>query len=186
MCTSSLQDRCQVSLRGANRAMRLKRRFETATACVGNTVFLHGLCRSYRSAMEHLSPHAGLDGASVPGIATRPALEGPLESRHHAPRSRPESRARSRLPLVRSLRPGPRLRLQIHRPPDRRDPRRADAWDRRRLIAWGTAFWSLMTALSGLARGFGPLALARIGVGAGEASAAPAAVLGFFSSGIFI
>jgi MFS family permease len=58
-----------------------------------------------------------------------------------------------------------------------------------------------MTALSGLARGFGPLALARIGVGAGEASAAPAAysllsdwfpkekraaVLGFFSSGIFI
>src|SRR5450756_2258780 len=79
--------------------------------------------------------------------------------------------------------------------------RLADAWDRRRLIAWGTAFWSLMTALSGLARGFGPLALARLGVGAGEASAAPAAysllsdwfprerrgaVLGFFSSGIFI
>ncbi|HSB64224.1 MAG TPA: MFS transporter, partial [Thermoanaerobaculia bacterium] len=79
--------------------------------------------------------------------------------------------------------------------------RLADAWDRRRLIAWGTAFWSLMTALSGLARGFGPLALARIGVGAGEATAAPAAysllsdwfpaekraaVLGFFSSGIFL
>ena len=79
--------------------------------------------------------------------------------------------------------------------------RLADAWDRRRLIAWGTAFWSLMTALSGLARGFGPLAFARIGVGAGEASAAPAAysllsdwfpkekrgaVLGIFSSGIFI
>ena len=50
--------------------------------------------------------------------------------------------------------------------------RLADAWDRRRLIAWGTAFWSVMTALSGLARGFGPLALARLGVGAGEASAA--------------
>src|ERR1035437_7180693 len=79
--------------------------------------------------------------------------------------------------------------------------RLADAWDRRRLIAWGTAFWSLMTVLSGLARGFGPLAFARLGVGAGEASAAPAAysllsdwfprerrgaVLGFFSSGIFI
>ena len=79
--------------------------------------------------------------------------------------------------------------------------RLADAWDRRRLIAWGTAFWSLMTALSGLARGFGPLAFARLGVGAGEASAAPAAysllsdwfprerrgaVLGIFSSGIFI
>ena len=53
--------------------------------------------------------------------------------------------------------------------------RLADAWDRRRLIAWGTAFWSLMTVLSGLARGFGPLAFARLGVGAGEASAAPAA-----------
>ena len=52
--------------------------------------------------------------------------------------------------------------------------RLADAWDRRRLIAWGTAFWSLMTVLSGLARGFGPLAFARLGVGAGEASAAPA------------
>ena len=79
--------------------------------------------------------------------------------------------------------------------------RLADAWDRRRLIAWGTAFWSLMTALSGFARGFAPLALARLGVGAGEASAAPAAysllsdwfpkekrgaVLGIFSSGIFI
>jgi MFS family permease len=79
--------------------------------------------------------------------------------------------------------------------------RLADAWDRRRLIAWGTAFWSLMTALSGFARGFAPLAFARLGVGAGEASAAPAAysllsdwfpkekrgaVLGIFSSGIFL
>src|SRR5664279_5504664 len=53
--------------------------------------------------------------------------------------------------------------------------RLADSWDRRRLIAWGAAFWSLMTVLSGLARGFGPLAFARLGVGAGEASAAPAA-----------
>src|SRR5688572_33187878 len=38
--------------------------------------------------------------------------------------------------------------------------RLADAWDRRRLIALGLAFWSVMTALSGLARTFTQLALA--------------------------
>jgi MFS family permease len=79
--------------------------------------------------------------------------------------------------------------------------RLADAWDRRRLIAWGAAFWSLMTALSGFAKSFPHLALARMGVGVGEASAAPAAysllsdwfpkekratVLGLYSSGIYI
>lgn len=79
--------------------------------------------------------------------------------------------------------------------------RLADAWDRRRLIAWGAAFWSLMTALSGFAKSFPQLALARMGVGVGEASAAPAAysllsdwfpkekratVLGLYSSGIYI
>ena len=53
--------------------------------------------------------------------------------------------------------------------------RLADAWDRRKLIALGLAFWSLMTALSGLARSFAQLALARVGVGIGEASASPAA-----------
>ena len=53
--------------------------------------------------------------------------------------------------------------------------RLADAWDRRRLIAWGLGFWSLMTAASGFARTFGGLALARVGVGVGEASATPAA-----------
>jgi len=53
--------------------------------------------------------------------------------------------------------------------------RLADVWDRRRLIAIGLGFWSLMTALSGLARSFGQLALARVGVGIGEASASPAA-----------
>lgn len=77
----------------------------------------------------------------------------------------------------------------------------ADVWDRRRLIAWGLAFWSLMTVLSGLAQSFGHLALARIGVGIGEASAVPAAysllsdlfpkerratALAIFSSGIYI
>jgi hypothetical protein len=43
--------------------------------------------------------------------------------------------------------------------------RLADVWDRRRLIAWGLVTWSAMTALSGLARSFPQLALARIGVG---------------------
>src|SRR4030095_12601852 len=53
--------------------------------------------------------------------------------------------------------------------------RLADVWNRRTLIATGLGVWSLMTAVSGLARGFGALALARIGVGVGEASASPAA-----------
>src|SRR5262245_23545942 len=79
--------------------------------------------------------------------------------------------------------------------------RLADVWDRRKLIALGLAVWSLMTALSGLARSFPELALARIGVGIGEASAAPAAfsllsdlfpparratVLAVYSSGIYL
>jgi MFS family permease len=79
--------------------------------------------------------------------------------------------------------------------------RLADVWDRRRLIALGLAFWSTATALSGLARTFGQLAAARIGVGVGEASATPAAfsllsdlfpparratVLAIYSSGIYI
>ena len=79
--------------------------------------------------------------------------------------------------------------------------RLADVWDRRRLIALGLAAWSLMTAVSGLARGFGQLAAARIGVGIGEASATPAAfsllsdyfpparratVLATYSSGIYL
>src|SRR5947209_9361599 len=53
--------------------------------------------------------------------------------------------------------------------------RLADVWDRRRLISIGLSFWSAMTAISGLAQGFGQLAAARIGVGVGEASASPAA-----------
>ncbi len=53
--------------------------------------------------------------------------------------------------------------------------RLADGWNRARTIALGLGFWSTMTALSGLASGFVPLALARIGVGIGEASASPAA-----------
>ena len=53
--------------------------------------------------------------------------------------------------------------------------RLADVWRRSRLISLGLAGWSGMTALSGLARNFGQLAAARIGVGIGEASANPAA-----------
>ena len=51
--------------------------------------------------------------------------------------------------------------------------RLADRWVRRSLIALSLATWSVMTAASGLARGFTDLALARIGVGIGEAGAAP-------------
>ena len=54
--------------------------------------------------------------------------------------------------------------------------RLADGWSRVRTLALGLSFWSLMTALSGLARNFSQLGVARIGVGVGEASATPAAV----------
>jgi MFS family permease len=53
--------------------------------------------------------------------------------------------------------------------------RLADTWTRTRVIAGGLGLWSLMTALSGLARTFTQLAVARFGVGIGEASANPAA-----------
>jgi len=77
----------------------------------------------------------------------------------------------------------------------------ADIGNRRSLIGAGLAFWSLMTALSGFARTFPQLALARVGVGIGEASASPAAyslltdlfprrqratALALYSSGIYI
>ena len=77
----------------------------------------------------------------------------------------------------------------------------ADRGSRRKLIAWGLALWSVMTAASGLATGFATLALARIGVGVGEASASPAAysliadlfprarrgtALGIYSLGIYV
>ncbi len=77
----------------------------------------------------------------------------------------------------------------------------ADVWVRRSLISIGLMFWSAMTALSGLARSFPVLALFRIGVGIGEASASPAAysmlsdyypprlratVIAIYSSGVYI
>ena len=51
--------------------------------------------------------------------------------------------------------------------------RLADRWVRRSLIAISLATWSLMTAASGLARNFTDLAIARIGVGIGEAGGSP-------------
>lgn len=77
----------------------------------------------------------------------------------------------------------------------------ADVWVRKKLIAVGLGFWSVMTALSGTARSFAPLAAFRIGVGVGEASATPAAysmlsdyfpaslrttALSVYSSGVYI
>lgn len=79
--------------------------------------------------------------------------------------------------------------------------RLADVWNRRSLIAIGLGFWSVMTALSGFARSFVQLAIPRIGVGVGEASASPSAysmlsdyfpasrratALALYSSGIYI
>lgn len=79
--------------------------------------------------------------------------------------------------------------------------RLADTWVRKNLIAIGLMFWSAMTALSGTARSFTMLAVYRIGVGIGEASASPAAysmladyfppkqratVAGIYSSGVYI
>lgn len=77
----------------------------------------------------------------------------------------------------------------------------ADLGNRRSVIAAGLGFWSLMTTLSGFASSFPQLALARIGVGVGEAASAPAAysmltdlfprrqratVLALYSAGIYI
>lgn len=77
----------------------------------------------------------------------------------------------------------------------------ADGWHRVRTLSLGLAVWSAMTTLSGLATGFVPLALARAGVGIGEASASPAAfsvlqdyfpkerratALAVYSSGIYL
>lgn len=79
--------------------------------------------------------------------------------------------------------------------------RLADRGDRRRIVAWGIFFWSLATALCGLARSYGALFLARIGVGVGEAALGPAAysmiadsfpperrgrALGLYSTGVYL
>ncbi|WP_337043497.1 spinster family MFS transporter [Emticicia sp. 17c] len=51
----------------------------------------------------------------------------------------------------------------------------ADRMSRKKIIGWGIAIWSLMTALCGLAGSFSMLFLARVGVGIGEATLSPAA-----------
>lgn len=53
--------------------------------------------------------------------------------------------------------------------------RLADSWHRVRLLSFGLALWSLMTAASGFAKNGGALTAARVGVGVGEATASPAA-----------
>jgi MFS family permease len=53
--------------------------------------------------------------------------------------------------------------------------RLADRSNRKRLITAGLALWSLMTCFCGLARSYGFLFAARVGVGVGEAALSPAA-----------
>ena len=54
--------------------------------------------------------------------------------------------------------------------------RLADRTCRRNIIIIGITFWSIMSAASGLALKFNHLLMARIGVGAGEASLTPSAI----------
>ena len=53
--------------------------------------------------------------------------------------------------------------------------RLADRWHRVRLLSIGLVLWSTMTVLSGFARNYVTLSLARMGVGVGEATASPTA-----------
>lgn len=53
--------------------------------------------------------------------------------------------------------------------------RLADSKSRRTIIAAGFAFWSLFTAMCGMARNFWQMMLARVGVGVGEGALSPAA-----------
>ncbi len=54
--------------------------------------------------------------------------------------------------------------------------RLADVWSRKKIIGIALLFWSLMTAMSGLANTFIALAIFRIGVGIGESAAMPASL----------
>lgn len=54
--------------------------------------------------------------------------------------------------------------------------RLADRYSRRGIIAAGIAVWCLMTATCGLARSYGQLFLARVGVGVGEGALSPSAL----------
>ena len=52
--------------------------------------------------------------------------------------------------------------------------RLSDRWRRTRLVAMGTALWSLLTAATGLAQSYAQVFVSRLGVGVGEAVCAPA------------
>src|SRR5882672_12241281 len=52
--------------------------------------------------------------------------------------------------------------------------RLSDRTERRWVLAGGVFAWSVLTAVSGAARSFGQLIVARLGVGVGEATCAPA------------
>lgn len=52
--------------------------------------------------------------------------------------------------------------------------RLSDRWYRTRLVALGTAVWSILTAASGLAQSYLQMFVSRLGVGVGEAVCAPA------------
>ncbi len=52
----------------------------------------------------------------------------------------------------------------------------ADRYSRRNIVAAGIAVWSLATAITGLARGYGSLFFARMMTGAGEATLSPCAM----------
>lgn len=78
--------------------------------------------------------------------------------------------------------------------------RLADRGNRRNIIAIGLAFWSAMTIVTGMAKTFTHLVIARLGVGIGEAAGTPpahsliadyfpvnkrATALGIYSAGVF-
>jgi multidrug resistance protein len=52
--------------------------------------------------------------------------------------------------------------------------RLSDRNERRKILAGGVFFWSILTAASGVARNFSQLIIARLGVGVGEATCSPA------------
>jgi len=79
--------------------------------------------------------------------------------------------------------------------------RLADRYSRRTLIAWGVAIWSVMCTANGMANSFAQLFVARVGVGAGEATLSPSAysmiadyfppkglatAMSVFTSGVFL
>ena len=51
--------------------------------------------------------------------------------------------------------------------------RLADRWHRIRLVAMGTALWSVLTAATGVAQSYAQVFVSRLGVGVGEAVCAP-------------